>query len=94
MSVLPFLMVILVIDFPLCISSVGFPGGAGGKEHIGQWERHKRHGFDQISRFGRSPGEGHGNPLQYSFLENPMERGDLWATVHRVSEELDMTEAT
>ena len=42
---------------------------------------------------GRSQG-GHGNPLQYSFLENPMERGDLWATVHRVSEELDMTEAT
>ena len=32
----------------------------------------------------RSPGEGHGNPLQYSCLENPMDRGDWWAIVHRV----------
>ena len=30
---------------------------------------------------GRSPGE-HGNPLQYSYLENPMDRGGWWATVH------------
>ena len=30
----------------------------------------------------RSPGEGHGNPLQYSYLENPMDRGDWWAAVH------------
>ena len=34
---------------------------------------------------GRSPGEGNGNPLQYSCLENPMERGAWWAIVHRVS---------
>ena len=33
---------------------------------------------------GRSPGGGHGNPLKYSFLENPMGRGALWATVHGV----------
>ena len=33
---------------------------------------------------GRSPGEGHSNPLQYSFLENPMDRGAWWATVHVV----------
>jgi len=32
---------------------------------------------------GRSPGGGHGNPLQYSFLENPMDRGAWQATVHR-----------
>ena len=32
---------------------------------------------------GRSPGGGHGNPLQYSCLENPMERGTWWATVQR-----------
>ena len=31
---------------------------------------------------GRSPGGGHGNPLQYSCLENPMDRGAWWATVH------------
>ena len=33
---------------------------------------------------GRSPGEGHGNPLQYSCLGNPMDRGAWWATVHGV----------
>ena len=33
---------------------------------------------------GRSPGAGHGNPLQYSWLENSMDRGALWATVHRI----------
>ena len=35
---------------------------------------------------GRSPGEGHGNPLQYSCLENPMDRGVWQATLHRVTE--------
>ena len=40
---------------------------------------------------GRSPGEGNGNPLQYSCLENPMGRGAWWATVHRVAKESDMT---
>ena len=34
---------------------------------------------------GRSPGEGNGNPLQYSCLENPMEGGTWWATVHGVT---------
>ena len=34
---------------------------------------------------GRSPGGGHGNPLQYSCLENPMDRGPWQATVHRVT---------
>ena len=34
---------------------------------------------------GRSPGVGHGNPLQYSCLENPMDRGDCWAIVHAVA---------
>ena len=33
---------------------------------------------------GRSPGEGNGSPLQYSCLENPMDRGTWWATVHGV----------
>ena len=42
---------------------------------------------------GRSPGGGHGNPLQYSCLENPMDRGACQATGHRVSTESDMTEA-
>ena len=34
---------------------------------------------------GRSPGEGNGNPLQYSCLRNPMDRGAWWATIHRVA---------
>ena len=43
---------------------------------------------------GRSPGGGHGNPLQYACLENPMDRGAWQATVHRVIKESDITEAT
>ena len=35
---------------------------------------------------GRYPGEGHGNPLQYSCLENPMDRGAWWVTVHGITE--------
>ena len=43
-----------------------------------------------ISGLGRSPGEGNGNPLQYSYLGNPMDRGAWWATVHGVADS-DMT---
>ena len=39
-----------------------------------------------IPGLGRSSGGGHGNPLQYSCLENAMDRGAWWATVHRVAE--------
>ena len=38
-----------------------------------------------IPGLGRYPGRGHGNPLQYSCLENPMERGDWWTIVHGVA---------
>ena len=38
-----------------------------------------------ISGLGRSPGQGNGNPFQYSCLENPMDRGAWWATVHGVT---------
>ena len=38
-----------------------------------------------IPELGISPGGGHGNPLQYSCPENPMDRGAQWATVHRVT---------
>ena len=38
-----------------------------------------------IPRLERSPGEGNGNPLQHSCLENPIDRGAWWATVHRVA---------
>ena len=38
-----------------------------------------------ITGMGRSPGGGHGNPLQYSCLENPMDRGVWWAMAQRVA---------
>ena len=47
-----------------------------------------------IFGLGRFPGEGNGNPLQYSCLGNPMDRGAWWATVHGVTKESDMTKAT
>ena len=56
---------------------MGFPGGSDGKvsaRTVGD--------PGSIPRSGRSPGEGNGNPLQYSCLENPMDRGAWWATVH------------
>ena len=45
-----------------------------------------------IPWLGRSPGGGNGNPLQYSCLDNPMDRGAQQATVHMVSE-MDITES-
>ena len=51
------------------------PTNAGGAGDVGS-----------IPGSGRSPGEGHGNPLQYPCLEKPMGRGAWQATVHRVSE--------
>ena len=52
------------------------------------------HGRDEgsVPRLGRSLGEGNGNPLQYSCLENPMDRGAWWPTVHEVSKNLTLTE--
>ena len=48
-----------------------------------QCRRHRKHG--PIPGLGRSPGGGNGNPLQYSCLENPMDRGAWWATVQGVA---------
>ena len=60
---------------------MGFLGGSVGKEFIcNAGDR------DSIPGSGRFPGGGHGNPLQHSCLENPMDRGVRWATVHRVAE--------
>ena len=44
-----------------------------------------------VPGLGRSPGEGNGNPLQCSCLENSLDRGACWTTVHRVTKESDMT---
>ena len=47
-----------------------------------------------IRVWGRSPGEGNGTPLQYSFLENPTDRRAWWAAVHGGHKESDTAEAT
>ena len=61
-----------------------FPGGAHGKEPVCQCRRLKRRSFNPGS--GRSPGEGNGNPLQYSCLENPVDSGAWQAVIHRVAQ--------
>ena len=65
---------------------MGFPGNSNGKQSACNVR-------DLGSRpgSGRSPAEGHGSPLQYSCLENPMDRGAWQATIHGVIES-DMTE--
>ena len=61
----------------------GFPGGSVVKNPPANAE--EAGDADSIPGLGRSPGGGHSNPLGCSCLENPMDRGDWWATVHRVS---------
>ena len=63
--------------------NAGFPGGASGKEPTCQCRRRERPGLDP--GWGRSFEGGRSNSLQYSCLENPMNRGLWWATVHRVA---------
>ena len=58
-------------------------GGTSGKEPTYQSRRHKRQGFDPW--IGKIPGEGNVNPLQYSCLENPRDRGAWRATAHGVT---------
>ena len=60
----------------------GFPVGTSDKEPGCQCRRCKRCGFNP---WGRSSGEGNSNPLQYSCLQNSMDRGAWRATVHRVA---------
>ena len=61
----------------------GFPGGSVGKESACNAGDARDSG--SIPGWGRSPGGGHGNPLQYSCMENPMDRGAWQVTVHRVA---------
>ena len=64
----------------------GFPGGSEVKAsacNAGD--------MGSIHRSGRSPGEGNSNPLQYSCLENPMDGGAWWATVHGAAKSRDTT---
>ena len=68
------------------IKELGFPGSSAVKNlpaSVGD--------VGLILGLQRSPGEGNDNPLQYSCLENRMDRGAWWATVHGVPKESDMT---
>ena len=66
---------------------VGFPGGS-------MVENLPANAGDTglIPGLGGSPGEGGGYPLQYSCLENPIDRGAWWATVHGITKESDTTQ--
>ena len=66
-----------------CRLGPGFPGGANGKELPANAGDIRDEG--PIPGLGRSPGGGRGNPLQYSCLEIPMDRGVWWATVHEAA---------
>ena len=67
-----------------CTQLMGFPGGTRGKEPTLQCRRHKRHGF--YPWVGKIPWRRawQPNPV-YSCLENPMDRGNCWTMVHRVT---------
>ena len=62
---------------------VGFPGGARGQKLPASAGDVRDAG--SIPGSGRSPGVGHDNPLQYSCLENPMDRGVWWTSVNGVT---------
>ena len=66
------------MDWEDLLEKEGFPGGTEVKAFA-----YSVGDLGSIPGSGRSPGEGNGNPLQYSCLENPMDRGAWWATVHR-----------
>ena len=70
---------------------MGFPGGAKVKNPPANAGDIRDVG--SIPGLGRSLGGGHGNPLQYSCLENSVDRGAWWATVHRIAES-NRTEAS
>ena len=62
---------------------MGFPGGTSGEDLPAKVGDIRDMG--SIPGSGRPPGGGHGNPLQQSCLETPVDRGAWWATVHRVA---------
>ena len=64
----------------------GFPGGSVVKNLPAN-----ARDLSLVPGLGKSLGEGSGNPLQYSCLGDPLERGAWWATVHGVTNKLDMT---
>ena len=80
------LLVLVILQIYHFQSKLGLPWCISGKESAC---RYRRREFDSL--LGRSPGEGNGNPLQYSCLENPMDRGAREAVVHGVTKEFNTT---
>ena len=81
-----FMHSIYTLMYNIFIVSLGFPGGSDDKEsacNAGD--------LGSITGLGRSPAEGNGYPIQYLCLENSMDRGAWWATVHGVAKVLVMT---
>ena len=68
------------IDLNKAVQVLDFPCSSVGKE-----SSFRAGDLGSIPGLGRSPGEGNGNPLKYSCLENPMDRGAWWITVHGVA---------
>ena len=85
-SIAPYCYLVNIPHFFLGIHSFAdlIPGGTSGKEPACQFRILKRCWFEPW-RGERSPGGGHGNSLQYSCLENPIDRGAWWAMVYRVA---------
>ena len=79
-------------EFGDSVHEQGFPGGDNGKEHTCQCRRCKNPRFNPEP--GKSPGGGHGNPLQYSCLENPMDSGALAVYSPLACKESDTIEVT
>ena len=88
-SILGFFLLLTKIESFYLFISLSFPDGSVVKNlpaNTGD--------TDWTAGLGKSPGVGNGNPLQYSCLGNPKDRGAWWATIHGVTKESDTTLAT
>ena len=70
----------IIFGFVLFLAGLGFPGSSDGKEYTCN-----AGDLSSVPGLGKSPGGGHGNPLQYSCLENSVDRGVWQAAVHGVA---------
>ena len=80
MASIPMLLSLSHVDFICINANMGFSGGSDSTESAGN-----AGDLDLIPESGRSPGEGNGNPLQYSCLDNSMDKGAQQATVQAVA---------
>ena len=90
MDLYPYNFAIVQLLNKIRFNNYHIPGGSVGKESTCKVGATGDAG--SILGWGRSPGEGNDNPLQYSCLENSIDSGAWWATVHWVAKESDTTE--